>query len=106
MWCAVMSNCNDLFSTQSGFESAECAAAVLDVLHDMIDALEMFPDEPANAWVVWYAFLCAIRKKVMSFRAMDRDVVDVGNGGIGNLWLKDASDIIMKNRDGVSPTHG
>ena len=75
------------------------------MLHDTINALEMFPDEPANAWVVQYAFLCAIWKKVTSFWAVDRDVVDVGNGGIRNLWLKDASDIIMKNRDGVSPTH-
>ena len=56
---------NDLFGAQSGFESAECATAVLDALHDVIDTLEMFPDKPVNVWVVWYAFLCAVRKKVL-----------------------------------------
>ena len=101
-----MSDCNNLFGAQSGFEFAECAAAVLDVLHNAIDALEMFPDEPANTWVIQYVFLRAVQKKVTSFWAADRNVINVGNGGIENLWLKDASDIIMKNRDRVSPTHG
>jgi len=75
------------FGTEGGLEPAVRAAAILCALYYAVDVLEVFPDEPANAWVVGNALFCAVGKDVPSFRAADRNVVDVRYGDVGYLWL-------------------
>ncbi len=60
-WCAMVSDCYDFFGTQDQLWSTEGATAVLDVLHNSVEALKLFPDESADAWVVGNVLLSAIQ---------------------------------------------
>ena len=82
-----MSDCHYLFSTKGGLEAAVCASAVFGMLDYMVNVLEVLPDEPADAWVLGDAFFCAVRKYISSVRATDRDVIDIWNCYIWDLWL-------------------
>jgi hypothetical protein len=80
-------NCYDLLCAQDGLRAAESTAAVLNPLHNTIETLEVFPDKAAYVWVVWNALLGAVRKYVPPLGPSDRDVVDIGNGGVRDLRL-------------------
>lgn len=67
---------------------------------------EMVPDKVVNAIVLWDCLESAILALICSCRATDRHVVDVGNGELGNLQLKDMCDIVVEHWDSVGPTHG
>ena len=76
------------------------------MLDDVIEVLKMFPDEAVDAAVLQDCLKGAILAPVHSHRATDRDIVYVGNGELGNLWLKDMCDVIMEYQNSVGPAHG
>jgi hypothetical protein len=77
----------DFFCAEGGLEAAKGAAGVLDSLYYTVEVLEVLPDKASDAWVFWYALFGAVRKEVFSRRTTDRNVINVGDGGIGNLGL-------------------
>ena len=94
-----MFDCDDFFGTQRGLDSAESASAILDVLHDSIEVLEVFPDKTANAWIVRYAFFGAIREEILLRGTSDRNVVDIRDSSVGDFGLKYAGDVVMEYRN-------
>ena len=65
----------------------------------------MLPDEATNATVLWDCFKGAVGGLVSRCRTLDGDIIDVGDGVLGNLQLKDVHYIIMEDGDSISPTH-
>ena len=65
----------------------------------------MLPDKATNAAVLWDCFEGAVGGLVSRCRTSDGDIVDVGDGVLGNLWLKDVRHVVMEDGDRVSPTH-
>src|SRR5713226_5198550 len=84
---AMVSDCYDFLSTQDQFWSAKGATAILDALHHPVETLELLPDEVPDAGVVWNALLGPIKQDIPGLWSLDWDVVDVQNGGVGNLGL-------------------
>ena len=94
-----MSDCDDFFGTQRGLDSAESASTILDMLHDSIEVLEVFPDKTANAQIVWYAFFGAVQKEILLRGTSDRNVVDIRDSTVGDFGLKYAGDVVMEYRN-------
>ena len=65
----------------------------------------MLPDEATNATVLRNCFGGAVGGLVSCWGTSDGDIVDVGDGVLGNLQLKDVRHIVMEGGDHVSPTH-
>ena len=91
-----MSDCDDFFGAQHGLDSAEGASAILDVLHDSIEVLEVFPDKTVDARIVRYAFFGAVRKEILLRRTSDWNVVDIRDSSVGDFGLEYAGDVVME----------
>ena len=66
----------------------------------------MLPDKVADAAVLRDCLEGAVQALIHRCGAVDGHIVDVGNGELGNLQLEDMCDVIVKNWNGVGPTHG
>ena len=91
-----MSDCDDFFGAQCGLDSAKGASAILDVLHDSIEVLEVFPDKMADAQIVRYAFFGAIRKEILLHRTSDQNIIDIWDSSVGDFRLEYAGDVVME----------
>ena len=65
----------------------------------------MFPDKTPDAWVALNVLFSAVEKYIPLRRAAYRDVIYVGDSHVGDFWLENISDIIMKDRNRISPAH-
>ena len=65
----------------------------------------MLPDQATNAAVLQNCFEHAVRGLVSHCGTSDGDVINVGDGVLGNLWLKDVRYVIVEDGDSISPTH-
>ena len=83
----MVSDCGNSLCTKDGLEAAECASAVLDVLYDAVEALEMFPDEAVDSWVLRDPLLTSVRERVPCCRSADWNIVDIWNCGFQDLQL-------------------
>ena len=101
-----MTEYRDFRSTEHRFISQECAATILHALYDTVDALEVFPDKAAYSWVFRDCLEIAIGKDIAQSRSIDRDVIDISYGSVGNLGLQDVSYVVMKDRHGTGLAHG
>ena len=102
---AAVTNSNYFFGAQGRLEAAERSAAILDALHDVVEVLKMFPDKMPDAWVALDTLFSAVGEYIPLRRAAYRDVVYVGDGCVGDFWLENISDVVMKDRNGISPAH-
>ena len=71
-----------------------------------VQVLKMLPDEVEDAIVLRDCPEGATLALIHSHGAVDGHIIDVGNGELGNLQLKDMCDIVMENQNSVGPTHG
>ena len=94
-----MSDRYDFFSAECGLVSAEGASAIFDVLHYLIEVLEVFPNKSADARIVWYAFFGAVWKEILLHGSSDRNVVDIWNSGVGDFGLEYAGDVVVEYRN-------
>ena len=97
---------SDLAGTQKRLFAQEGSSAVFHTLDDVVEVLEMLPDKAVDAAVLQYCLEGAILALIRSCGATDGHVVDVGNGELRNLWLKDMCDIVVENWNSIGPTHG
>ena len=84
----------------------EDSSAVCHPLDDAVEVLKMLPDEAADTAVLWDCLEGAVLALIHSCGVADVHVVDVGNGELGNLWLKNMSNVIVENWNSIGPTHG
>ena len=75
-----MSDCYDLLSTKDRLGTAEGAAAILDALHDAVEALEMFPHKAVDARIGGDALFTSVGQDILCLGAADRVV-------LWQLWL-------------------
>jgi len=101
----VVSDCNDFFCTKDQLISTEGAATILDVLDNVVKVLEVFPDKVADSWVVGYAFFETVGEVVSPSRTADQNIVDIRYCSIRYFRLQDVGNVVMENRNGVSPAH-
>ena len=78
---------------------------VFNALDYSIETLEVFPNKSTDTVVVGMCFVGTVGQDISSGRTADRDIVDVQNGGMGYLGLKNIGDIVVEDQDGVHPTH-
>jgi hypothetical protein len=85
--CAAVPNRDDFIGAEGRLEAAERAAAVLDALDYAIEVLKMFPDKATYARVGGDVLVGAVCESVSLRRTTNRDVINVGDCGIGDLGL-------------------
>jgi hypothetical protein len=66
----------------------------------------VFPNKPAYAWVLWNGLIGVVDISVCGYRSLDRYVVDVRDGDMGDFSLQDKGDVVVEDRNGIGPTHG
>jgi len=74
-------------------------------LDDPVDVLEVLPDETPDAGVFVKCFIRAVGVLIICVGSLDGNVVDKGNCDVRDFGSQDVGDILVKNRDRVSPTH-
>ena len=75
------------------------------MLDDVVEVLKVLPDEAADPAVLRDCLEGPVGGLVSRCRTSDRDIVNVGDRVLGNLWLKDVRHIIVEDGDSISPTH-
>jgi len=105
LWCAVVSHRNYFFCAEGQLISAEGASAILDVLDDVVEVLKVFSDKVVHSWMVGYVFSSTVSEAVLACWAADQDVIDVRYCSVGYFGLQNMGNVIMKNRNRVSPAH-
>ena len=69
------------------------------MLDNAVEVLKMLPNEAVDATVLQDGLEGAIGTLVSRCGTTNRDVVDVGDCVLGNLWLKDVHYIVMEYGD-------
>ena len=65
----------------------------------------MLPDKASDAWVFRDGFEGSVGELVLCWRSASGDVVDVGNGEVGDFGLEHEADVFVEDGDGVRPSH-
>jgi hypothetical protein len=65
----------------------------------------MLPDEASDPAIFVERFVATIIEDIVAARSLDWDIVDIGDSDVRYLRLKNVSNIIVKYRDRISPTH-
>src|SRR6267378_6277587 len=100
-----MSEYHNLWHADDGFITRERSATVFHALNDAIHTLEMFPYKSLNSQVFGNSLTFVVRKDIACRGAFNRNIIDIGNGDMRHLGSEDVHDIIVKYRNGVSPSH-
>jgi hypothetical protein len=66
----------------------------------------VFQNKPAYAWVLRNSLVRVVNILVCGRRSLDRYIVNVWDGDMGDLSLKDEGDVVVEDWYGVGPTHG
>ena len=69
------------------------------MLHDAVEVLKVFPNEPSDAWVCWNSFFFAIILNISCCRAANRDVIDVWLCYVRYFWSEYVRDVVMEDGD-------
>ena len=104
--CTEVSNNDHFQDTEDALGAGPCAADIYHSLDKVGKVLEVFPDEPADAWVVGNSFVPSAGQFVVGDRTFDTSIVKEGDGYMGDLRLKYEGNVCMKSRNGVGPSHG
>jgi hypothetical protein len=66
----------------------------------------VFPNKPAYAWVLRNSLVRVVNISVCDHRSLDRYVIDVQDGDMRDLGLKDEGDVIVEDWNGVGAPKG
>ena len=75
MRSAAVTDRYDLLGAKDRLGTAEGAAAILDALHDVVEALEMFPHKAADARIGRDALFTSVGQDILCLGAVDRVVL-------------------------------
>jgi hypothetical protein len=57
------------------------------------------------AWVLWNSLVRVVDILVRGRQSLDRHVVDVWDGDMGDFCLQDEGNVVVEDRNRVGPTH-
>jgi hypothetical protein len=91
--------------TEMGFLGRKDASCVLDMLDNLVNIVEVFPDKPVDVWVFRNGFK-AVLCFVVGCWTLYGDVVDKWHGQVWDFRLKDMCEVSLLNLHGTSVAHG
>jgi hypothetical protein len=83
----------------------KCSTTILHPLNNSVEILKVFPNKPVYAWVLWNGLIRVVNFSVRGRWSLDRYIVDVRDGDMGDFCLQDEGNIVMEDRNGVGATN-
>jgi len=75
-----------------------------EVVKDVVDITDVLPDEVMDLRVSWNRLIPSVLKFITCLWSLDAGVVYKGHCRVGNLGLKNKSDVTVEYRNGSSPS--
>jgi len=104
-WGTTVAYHSEFFGTKHCLGPQKGPSCVFHTLDDPVDILEVLPDETLDAGVFVKCLVRAVGVLIICVRSLDGNVIDKGNCDVQDFGSQDVGDILVKNRDRVSPTH-
>ena len=101
---ALVPEDDDFGARDDDLLGGDCGSCAAEPMQDAVDVLKVFPDEFADAGVLWNGLIITVVGLVTSCRSFDGSVVHECAGDVGDLRGKDEGDVVMEYGYCVSPT--
>lgn len=103
--CAAVTDDDDFRNTHLEFLAGEGSACMAHVMNDVMDVVEMFPNEAVDARIARMKFVCPVQILVSGRWTFDGNVVDEQMSDVRNFRLKDENHVTLHDLDLIRATH-